>query len=211
MPLCNGYEGGAKHYSWRRYDAEHLSMRPRTAMDTQPDRAWHSNAPSPNGVPSPNRARSQGARSTSADEACADGIVGMRMTSQMTVWLSDDNLPMLMAPTSPEVAFVASPESKTISARSPNRGFAYRRFVGKPHVSPAPATSPKRGKGLGPLSPRPLTDAAPPKWVCAICLRSNWAHAQLASLPRCSHTFHEECVSRWLTRAGVCPCCRAEV
>ena len=46
--------------------------------------------------------------------------------------------------------------------------------------------------------------------VCAVCLSGYSAHETLIRL-RCDHTFHEDCVARWLLMDGSCPECRAEV
>ncbi len=43
---------------------------------------------------------------------------------------------------------------------------------------------------------------------CAVCLEP---HEARASALRCGHTFHAECIARWLERARTCPMCRADV
>ena len=46
--------------------------------------------------------------------------------------------------------------------------------------------------------------------VCAVCL-SGYAVDETLIRLRCEHTFHEECIARWLLMDGSCPECRAEV
>lgn len=46
--------------------------------------------------------------------------------------------------------------------------------------------------------------------TCSICMEVVRRAEQLSSLP-CSHSFHTECLVLWLTRAALCPNCRAVV
>lgn len=46
--------------------------------------------------------------------------------------------------------------------------------------------------------------------TCSICLEVVRPAEVLSSLP-CSHEFHTECLVKWLTRAALCPNCRAVV
>lgn len=46
--------------------------------------------------------------------------------------------------------------------------------------------------------------------TCAICMNDLEA-CQGTSTLTCRHVFHSLCISRWLTRASTCPCCRATV
>ncbi|CAE8630902.1 unnamed protein product, partial [Polarella glacialis] len=45
---------------------------------------------------------------------------------------------------------------------------------------------------------------------CSICLE-NFSHGMRINVLPCSHTFHEECMFQWVTRAALCPNCRAEI
>eukprot|EP00931_Biecheleriopsis_adriatica_P110287 TRINITY_DN84535_c0_g1_i1.p1 TRINITY_DN84535_c0_g1~~TRINITY_DN84535_c0_g1_i1.p1 ORF type:complete len:405 (+),score=52.60 TRINITY_DN84535_c0_g1_i1:46-1260(+) len=45
---------------------------------------------------------------------------------------------------------------------------------------------------------------------CSICLENIRRGAQLSTLP-CGHAFHTECLVQWVTRAAICPNCRATV
>lgn len=47
--------------------------------------------------------------------------------------------------------------------------------------------------------------------TCHICLSEMQTHASVVQLP-CQHSFHPECISRWLTQyKGTCPVCKAPV
>ena len=41
---------------------------------------------------------------------------------------------------------------------------------------------------------------------CSICFESIFSH-DMATLP-CAHSFHEECIGRWIHRTPSCPLCR---
>jgi len=84
---------------------------------------------------------------------------------------------------------------KKLSAK---RALAIEQFVGLP---------PPSGDDNG------LNSGCPPSddWCCAICLKTTWAKAQLSRMPRCGHTFHSACVSKWFQRADDCPICRQVV
>ena len=46
--------------------------------------------------------------------------------------------------------------------------------------------------------------------VCAICL-GPYSEGDLvvqSCNPRCQHEFHHECISEWLVKNDLCPCCR---
>lgn len=43
---------------------------------------------------------------------------------------------------------------------------------------------------------------------CAICQDD---HSDKALVLPCEHTFHEKCITPWLSETNTCPCCRATV
>ncbi|XP_047330079.1 RING-H2 finger protein ATL56-like [Impatiens glandulifera] len=43
---------------------------------------------------------------------------------------------------------------------------------------------------------------------CAICLDGFHSGERIRKLPNCNHTFHSNCVEKWLTRVSNCPICR---
>ncbi|CAL4989678.1 unnamed protein product [Urochloa decumbens] len=45
---------------------------------------------------------------------------------------------------------------------------------------------------------------------CAVCLQDFDPEETLRAMP-CSHAFHQQCISDWLRRNGVCPLCRHEL
>lgn len=48
------------------------------------------------------------------------------------------------------------------------------------------------------------------RFSCVICYCEYSLGDQLVTLP-CGHSFHQDCVGRWLRRSSVCPCCRNTV
>lgn len=49
--------------------------------------------------------------------------------------------------------------------------------------------------------------AAPSDWVCSVCL-SACRQSAVAHPFACGHTFHEQCLHKWLTHKASCPLCR---
>ncbi|CAN6380527.1 unnamed protein product [Urochloa humidicola] len=45
---------------------------------------------------------------------------------------------------------------------------------------------------------------------CAVCLQDFDPEETLRAMP-CSHAFHQQCISGWLRRNGLCPLCRHEL
>lgn len=45
---------------------------------------------------------------------------------------------------------------------------------------------------------------------CAICLEDYAEGQQMRTLP-CSHSFHPNCIDRWLQRNRACPVCKKDV
>ncbi|CAI9117418.1 OLC1v1018810C1 [Oldenlandia corymbosa var. corymbosa] len=48
------------------------------------------------------------------------------------------------------------------------------------------------------------------KTECSVCLSSFEIGEQARKLPNCGHTFHVECIDKWLTSHSTCPICRTE-
>jgi len=44
--------------------------------------------------------------------------------------------------------------------------------------------------------------------VCSICLENVSSSNDGGQLKRCNHTFHNKCLTEWMTRKNTCPCCR---
>lgn len=44
--------------------------------------------------------------------------------------------------------------------------------------------------------------------VCPVCLEEYHPEDRLQQLPVCGHTFHMECLDRWLAKRVTCPICR---
>jgi len=53
--------------------------------------------------------------------------------------------------------------------------------------------------------------AAAEESECCICLGAFVDGAKLKVLPGCEHSFHSECVDKWLANHSNCPLCRASV
>ncbi|CAK7323676.1 unnamed protein product [Dovyalis caffra] len=45
---------------------------------------------------------------------------------------------------------------------------------------------------------------------CAVCLSMLEDQEMVRSLPNCKHTFHAECIDKWLSSHSTCPICRTE-
>ncbi|CAI9089125.1 OLC1v1023634C1 [Oldenlandia corymbosa var. corymbosa] len=48
------------------------------------------------------------------------------------------------------------------------------------------------------------------KTECSVCLSSFETGEIARKLPNCGHTFHVECIDKWLTSHSTCPICRTE-
>jgi hypothetical protein len=47
--------------------------------------------------------------------------------------------------------------------------------------------------------------------LCSICQMDYEEADELILLPACAHTFHADCLSRWLVNRAACPCCMRDV
>eukprot|EP00850_Spirogloea_muscicola_P013456 SM000091S24614 [mRNA] locus=s91:363926:365620:- [translate_table: standard] len=54
-------------------------------------------------------------------------------------------------------------------------------------------------------------DASGAMLNCAVCLQDFEAGELARTLPQCRHTYHQECVDRWLSQQGFCPVCRQDI
>ena len=45
--------------------------------------------------------------------------------------------------------------------------------------------------------------------TCSICLDDLKINEEVSMLPKCRHTFHQDCLSRWLEQKEMCPLCRS--
>lgn len=45
---------------------------------------------------------------------------------------------------------------------------------------------------------------------CAVCLSMLEEEEMARLLPNCKHTFHAECIDKWLSSQSTCPICRTE-
>lgn len=46
---------------------------------------------------------------------------------------------------------------------------------------------------------------------CSVCLEPIKGEGSAKKLEECKHTFHKECIDRWLAQSKACPICRADV
>jgi hypothetical protein len=44
--------------------------------------------------------------------------------------------------------------------------------------------------------------------VCSICLENVSSSNEGGQLAQCKHTFHNKCLTKWITNKNTCPCCR---
>lgn len=47
--------------------------------------------------------------------------------------------------------------------------------------------------------------------MCSICLVDLEVGNRIVQLENCSHAFHAECISEWVTRKAQCPACRSDM
>ncbi|OMO50070.1 Zinc finger, RING-type [Corchorus capsularis] len=106
--------------------------------------------------------------------------------------------------------------------------FVYARWVCSyyrdtpPQTSHAPPPPPPRPRGLDPdsINALPITlvtrgkaaaAAAQLETECSICLGVFEDGEKVKVLPSCNHSYHSECVDRWLSAESSCPLCRASL
>ena len=46
---------------------------------------------------------------------------------------------------------------------------------------------------------------------CGICLSEYEDKEEIKSLPKCLHSFHKDCIDKWLGINKICPVCREEI
>lgn len=47
--------------------------------------------------------------------------------------------------------------------------------------------------------------------TCNICLEDFQKDDEIRKLPNCSHTFHKQCIDRWVSQVASCPTCKKEL
>lgn len=56
----------------------------------------------------------------------------------------------------------------------------------------------------------PRSENEDPEMECAVCMSSVDVGVETVNL-RCGHSFHQNCIARWLRRSSTCPNCRTRV
>mmetsp|Transcript_14830 Transcript_14830/g.22656 ORF Transcript_14830/g.22656 Transcript_14830/m.22656 type:complete len:291 (-) Transcript_14830:189-1061(-) len=56
-----------------------------------------------------------------------------------------------------------------------------------------------------------VADEKEPQLTCNICLEDFQKGDEIRKLPHCSHTFHKQCIDRWLSQVASCPICKKEL
>ncbi|XP_014504275.1 RING-H2 finger protein ATL66 [Vigna radiata var. radiata] len=83
-----------------------------------------------------------------------------------------------------------------------------------PHQAPPTLPSQDDGLDADAIKRLPIIlhqRAATEETECCICLSAFVDGAKLKVLPGCEHSFHSECVDKWLANHSNCPLCRASL
>ncbi|CAJ1971037.1 unnamed protein product [Sphenostylis stenocarpa] len=87
-------------------------------------------------------------------------------------------------------------------------------FDSHPPHNPTPTLPPQDGLDAAAIKRLPIIlhqRAAAEETECCICLGMFVDGAKLKVLPGCEHSFHSECVDKWLADHSNCPLCRASL
>ncbi|XP_062220946.1 RING-H2 finger protein ATL39-like [Phragmites australis] len=76
----------------------------------------------------------------------------------------------------------------------------------------APASAADRGMSVDAIAALPtFAHEGAEALDCAVCLGQVEPGEKVRRLPKCTHSFHAECVDAWLRAHSTCPMCRAAV